>query len=1191
MQKFERRLEQRHGSTFKLNPISCQLMIGRERFDLGVVNYHHRGACLRVNDKNLPIQNEEAFLQFSIGSKTISEKIKYRVMWENLQESGLFGVEFSTEAKSMLKRSARFQSHRTNTPVIASQDPLDPNRIIYFKVLNTSRTGMLLNTSMTNKHLLPGMELRTAILEVAGIGKADVELFIENSRIGEENTINYGVSIKGNSHNYNALIAKYISLLSSAEAGSDRIEEIHENGFLQKKLSKHLTLRQITTEKEYKDVKKLRFLGYKAVGKISDDKSWEDMGDGLENEGYIIGAYLGGQLVGSCEIRLFQKQGLRLSESVDIFNLPQVRSKNIGEVNKLVVHPSGKHTDIVLGLFQKIHWFGVLNGKPDGIVAAEPRLVSLYEKVGFKKTSAVIPHPVKKDMLLTLMVVHWETYSNAEGMNSFAWSTAFEETQKYFDQYELHIKPEFSPLRKIERKLTEWIYKSGLLKKRNSEKSKVRKARMEDNTSEAPRKTYLDSKWTKPHLNATVLYPYILESEALIGLEATQKILFDCGFNETYFKKTSNWVSIDFFDFFIESFSQLGDPVLLNRRAGYRSVTPEVLGKNFYLVKHFLSPKMAFESFEKLLPKFNKTRHFQVLQSTANSARIRISNPDPSLLPKHPSAKINWFAIIEAYCELMTGKPGVITSHKSAFEGDEYCDFTVVWHEKSSPKKKWLLFGVGLLFLLGLRSGWNLLSLNQYWTELALGISLLALFMTGFKSWFANKKYNEIIQSMTDFEKEADEKYSELQQSKSTLEKSYQEGRLLENIHRDIQRSEDFNLILISALKSLCDNFSFKRSFAMIRDENFQTLRTSAIHNGENQFQVTHQGLDELWSFKIDISQKRENPLVLSSVFHSGQSILITDVDQHLSQLNEVSQRLIRKLNVNGFAAVPIPSETKSWGVLIADKGQTKEVITRRDLVVLQRVAQSIGLALDKKSKLDHEIKIRNIFQKYVPKTVVESTLALKDPQLGGEKKQITCLFLDIRNFTSLSAKLPPETLIQILNEVFNSLHLQVTACHGIIDKFLGDGALVTWGAVPGTNAEPTEILEGAKLFMVEMAELNKRYLQIGIPTIEIGIGIHRGEAIVGNIGSSDRMEYTVIGPTVNIASRLEQLTKVYHSPMVISSAFIPLQQLDQDWVIVPDAAVRGMIQTIPIAYLKTPKSESESRNLDNDSKVRSEAS
>ena len=157
-------------------------------------------------------------------------------------------------------------------------------------------------------------------------------------------------------------------------------------------------------------------------------------------------------------------------------------------------------------------------------------------------------------------------------------------------------------------------------------------------------------------------------------------------------------------------------------------------------------------------------------------------------------------------------------------------------------------------------------------------------------------------------------------------------------------------------------------------------------------------------------------------------------------------------------------------------------------------------------------------------------------------------------------------------------LQKNVSKTNGIIDKFLGDGALVTWGAIPGTEADPIQVIQTIQCLQAELHILNEKLISKGMNPIDIGIGMHRGPVIAGNIGSDERMEFTVIGNTVNIASRLEQLTKVYKCNLVVSEQLVDFDRLPEGWSVHSEVQVRGLDKTIRIATFKWVDSASSSQ-------------
>jgi adenylate cyclase len=141
--------------------------------------------------------------------------------------------------------------------------------------------------------------------------------------------------------------------------------------------------------------------------------------------------------------------------------------------------------------------------------------------------------------------------------------------------------------------------------------------------------------------------------------------------------------------------------------------------------------------------------------------------------------------------------------------------------------------------------------------------------------------------------------------------------------------------------------------------------------------------------------------------------------------------------------------------------------------------------------------------------------------KLGGEKRQVAVLFSDIRNFTALSESMTPDDIASLLTEYFTEMVECVFRNGGTLDKFIGDAVMAQWGAPIGEVDDADRAIRAAIEMMEELEKLNAKWRAAGRPEIAIGIGLNYGEAFAGNIGSERRLEFTVIGDTVNTASRL----------------------------------------------------------------------
>ena len=204
---------------------------------------------------------------------------------------------------------------------------------------------------------------------------------------------------------------------------------------------------------------------------------------------------------------------------------------------------------------------------------------------------------------------------------------------------------------------------------------------------------------------------------------------------------------------------------------------------------------------------------------------------------------------------------------------------------------------------------------------------------------------------------------------------------------------------------------------------------------------------------------------------------------------------------------------------------------------MISLISVSVGLiAMYYRTEEKSRKWITSIFGKYVSPVVINHLLLNPDKiKLGGEKRNITIFFSDIRGFTPISEKMNPEELVHLLNEYLNEMTSIIIKNQGLVDKFMGDAIMAFWGA-PYDLSNHAEIACLSSLEMIEkLSDLQKKWKQQGIPFFEIGIGLNSGEAIVGNMGSSTRFDYTAIGDNVNLASRMEGLNKIYGTNMILT--------------------------------------------------------
>jgi adenylate cyclase len=177
---------------------------------------------------------------------------------------------------------------------------------------------------------------------------------------------------------------------------------------------------------------------------------------------------------------------------------------------------------------------------------------------------------------------------------------------------------------------------------------------------------------------------------------------------------------------------------------------------------------------------------------------------------------------------------------------------------------------------------------------------------------------------------------------------------------------------------------------------------------------------------------------------------------------------------------------------------------------------------------------------RYLPQLIADQLAETGIDELRrGRRQNVAVLFVDIRGFTSRSEPMSPEALGEFLTEFRSRVARAADASGGTIDKFIGDAAMVVFGLVSDGKNEAAAALECADLILTEIADWNEQRRATGQDPVKVGIGIHWGDAFCGAIGDETRLEYTVLGDTVNVAARLEELTKQMAWPIVVSHAVL----------------------------------------------------
>jgi class 3 adenylate cyclase len=291
---------------------------------------------------------------------------------------------------------------------------------------------------------------------------------------------------------------------------------------------------------------------------------------------------------------------------------------------------------------------------------------------------------------------------------------------------------------------------------------------------------------------------------------------------------------------------------------------------------------------------------------------------------------------------------------------------------------------------------------------------------------------------------------------------------------------------------------------------------------------------EDLSLFYDITGEKDQNRYFLKvTVNRQGIAGILKVLGTHLLTITIILSFLTRVLGYLFSRKFAKPIEVLSQGVAsVADGNLSARIpVTSQD---------EIGLLADNFNKMLEGLKerdfIKETFGKYVAAEIRDEILKGKIP-LDGEMKQVTVLFADLRNFTRLSEKTPPKEMAKIINEYFKEMTEAIHHQKGLVLQFIGDEIEAVFGAPLPVEDHPIKAVEAALEMRRRLITVNRRLAQQGIPGLAHGIGIHTGGVLAANVGSPERLSYTLIGDTVNLASRIQELNKDFATDILISQA------------------------------------------------------
>jgi len=344
-------------------------------------------------------------------------------------------------------------------------------------------------------------------------------------------------------------------------------------------------------------------------------------------------------------------------------------------------------------------------------------------------------------------------------------------------------------------------------------------------------------------------------------------------------------------------------------------------------------------------------------------------------------------------------------------------------------------------------------------------------------------------------------------QDTNQLKRDYERLRIGHEFSNYVRLERDLNELLTRILQIAFDLIPCDNGVILLRDAQSHELVIQAMRQRK-----PGQG-------KVLVSDT-----LLSQVQATKEGVLTSDA---IADERFASSHSIITLGVRSAMAVPLLASSGDdvKGIMFLDSRERIAAFTTKDLEVLSAIAAQASVALENSEyarALEHEATQRAQLSRFLsPALVEQAARGSIELSKGGVLTELTILFSDIRGFTSISEKLPAQEVVKMMNDYFELMVDILFEHNGILDKFIGDAIMGLWGAPVKRPDDATQAVRAAVKMQSRLKEWNEDRVAAGKVPLKIGIGLHTGQVVVGNMGSSKALSYTAIGDGVNLASRL----------------------------------------------------------------------
>ncbi len=589
-----------------------------------------------------------------------------------------------------------------------------------------------------------------------------------------------------------------------------------------------------------------------------------------------------------------------------------------------------------------------------------------------------------------------------------------------------------------------------------------------------------------------------------------EEVFENCGSHLSVIHSDDNWFNQDFSDrFYAQAVEKSKDEKLAYKVAVF-NLSHATRGIGGRLVQGSLSPEIAFRNIQKIAKAYTNASYYEPISVSGGKAVIR------SFVAKgyeeRPYQCLNRLGMLES-APAFFGCSNISTIHERCLhKGDSFCEYTITWLQPLKSKPIPLAGGVAIATLA------ILLLLSK-----STAIAILGAFGAGMTVY---QVLREIF--LSEIKRILDEQNIGLEESLKIIGRRKDEQILLRNIINMTSEMMPINELCTTTVNLIRKEMQYDRAIMLLVDKESMVLKMQACAGFEDHLT----GVLEKIEFKI---RPDNTDGFFIRVVNSKQPILERDAQAAMERLSERSRDFLVKLGTKAFIAVPILFRGEVFGVLSVENTDAAKPLTTNDRDLMYSLGEHIAVAISNRINFEATLaslrrtqeleaeqrQAKEIFERYVPTAVRDETqLEVRKNLTSLDNKIITVMFIDLIGFTSLSEKMGPQRVAELLGVYIRYINEIVINTGGRINKIIGDGLMIYF-----EEGEGSAIRTGFDI-LFGLPVLNKKLKNLGFEEIAIAVGAHKGPCTLGSIGYEKRLDYTIIGDTVNTAARIEAKTR-----------------------------------------------------------------